>query len=54
MPARLPSIDMGRMLGRLAILVAVLIVLANIPVNSHGSAWRASYPRCRRSSASMG
>lgn len=35
-PPRLPSINMGRMLGRLAILVAVLIVLVNIPVNSYG------------------
>jgi hypothetical protein len=33
---RLPSIDMGRMLGRLAILVAVLIIVVNIPVNSYG------------------
>jgi len=35
-PPRLPSINMGRMLGRLAILVAVLIVLVNLPVNSYG------------------
>jgi hypothetical protein len=35
-PPRLPSINMGRLLGRLAILVAVLIVLVNVPVNSYG------------------
>jgi hypothetical protein len=35
-PARLPSIQMGRLLGRLAIVVAALVVLINIPVNSHG------------------
>jgi hypothetical protein len=35
-PARLPSIDMGKLLGRLAILLAALIVLINIPVKSHG------------------
>ena len=35
-PERLPSIQMGRVLGRLAILVAALVVLINIPVKSHG------------------
>jgi hypothetical protein len=35
-PARLPSIQMGKMLGRLAILVAVLVVLVNIPVTRYG------------------
>ena len=35
-PARLPSINMGKLLGRLAILVAVLVVLINVPVKSHG------------------
>ncbi|MBN1660408.1 MAG: hypothetical protein JXA93_18560 [Anaerolineae bacterium] len=36
-PARLPSIHMGKMLLRLAILVAVLIALVNIPVNKYGT-----------------
>jgi hypothetical protein len=35
-PARLPNINMGKLLGRLAILLAALIVLINIPVKSHG------------------
>ena len=35
-PPRQPSIHMGKMIGRLAILVAVLIILVNIPVNSYG------------------
>jgi hypothetical protein len=35
-PPHQPSINMGKMLGRLAILVAALIVLVNIPVNSYG------------------
>jgi hypothetical protein len=35
-PERLPSIQMGRFLGRLAIAIAVLVVLVNIPVKSHG------------------
>jgi len=35
-PPRLPSINMGRMLGRLVILVAILIILVNIPVNIYG------------------
>jgi hypothetical protein len=35
-PPRLPSINMGRMIGRLAILVAVLAVLINIPVTRYG------------------
>jgi hypothetical protein len=35
-PARLPNIQMGKMLLRLAILVAVLIVVVNIPVNRYG------------------
>jgi hypothetical protein len=34
--ARLPSINMGKLLGRLAILVALLVVAINIPVKSHG------------------
>jgi hypothetical protein len=33
---RQPSIDMGKMLGRLAILVAVLLILINIPVTRYG------------------
>ena len=35
-PARLPSIQMGKMLGRLAILVAVLVLLVNVPVTRYG------------------
>ena len=35
-PPRQPSIDMGKMLGRLLILVGVLILLVNIPVTRHG------------------
>lgn len=35
-PPRQPSINLGRMLGRLAILVIVLIVLVNIPVTRYG------------------
>ena len=35
-PPKQPSINMGKMIGRLAILVAVLIILVNIPVNSYG------------------
>lgn len=35
-PAKLPSINMGKLLGRLAILVAILVVVINIPVKSHG------------------
>ncbi len=35
-PARLPSINLGKTVGRLLILVAVLIVLVNIPVNRYG------------------
>ena len=35
-PARLPSIQMGKFLGRLAIAVAILVVLINIPVKGHG------------------
>jgi hypothetical protein len=35
-PPRQPSINMGKMIGRLAILVAALIILVNIPVNSYG------------------
>jgi hypothetical protein len=31
-----PSINMGRMLGRLAILIVVLLVLVNIPVTRYG------------------
>jgi len=36
-PARLPSINMGKMLLRLVILVAVLIAVVNIPVNKYGT-----------------
>ena len=35
-PPRQPSIDLGKMLGRLAILVAILLVLVNIPVTRYG------------------
>lgn len=35
-PPRLPSINMGKMLWRLALLVAVLLVVINIPVNQYG------------------
>jgi hypothetical protein len=35
-PPREPSINMGKMLGRLVILVAVLILLVNIPVTRYG------------------
>jgi hypothetical protein len=35
-PPRQPSINMGKMISRLAILVVALIVLVNIPVNSYG------------------
>jgi len=35
-PPRQPSINMGQMIGRLAILVVVLLVLVNIPVNRYG------------------
>jgi hypothetical protein len=35
-PPRQPSIDMGKMLGRLAFLVVALIILVNIPVNRYG------------------
>jgi len=35
-PTQLPSIQMGRSLGRLAVAVAVLVVLINIPIKSHG------------------
>jgi hypothetical protein len=33
---RQPSINLGKMMGRLAILVIVLVVLVNIPVNRYG------------------
>jgi hypothetical protein len=36
-PARLPSINMGKMILRLAILVAALLVLVNVPVNRYGT-----------------
>ena len=36
-PERLPSINMGKMLLRLAVLIAVLIALVNIPVNRYGT-----------------
>jgi hypothetical protein len=35
-PPQQPSIQMGKMLGRLAILVIVLIILVNIPVTRYG------------------
>jgi hypothetical protein len=35
-PARLPSIHMGKTLGRLLILVVVLIVAVNVPVTRYG------------------
>jgi len=35
-PARLPSIQMGKMIGRLVILIALLAVLVNIPVTRYG------------------
>jgi hypothetical protein len=35
-PPRQPSIQMGKMLGRLAILIIVLIILVNIPVTRYG------------------
>jgi hypothetical protein len=35
-PPRQPSIHMGKMLGRLALLVIVLIILVNIPVTRYG------------------
>ena len=35
-PPRQPSINMGRMIARLVILVVVLLVLVNVPVNRYG------------------
>ena len=35
-PPRQPSIQMGKMLGRLALLVVALIILVNIPVTRYG------------------
>lgn len=35
-PPRQPSINMGQTIGRLAILVVVLLILANIPVTRYG------------------
>jgi hypothetical protein len=35
-PPRQPSIEMGKMIGRLALLVVVLLVLVNIPVTRYG------------------
>lgn len=35
-PPRLPSINMGKMLWRMALLVILLLVLVNIPVNEYG------------------
>ncbi len=35
-PPRQPSIQMGKMLGRLAILIIALIILVNIPVTRYG------------------
>ena len=36
-PPRQPSIQMGKMIGRLAILVIVLLVLVNVPVTRYGA-----------------
>lgn len=35
-PAKLPSIDMGKFILRLVIVIAALVVLINIPVNRYG------------------
>ena len=35
-PPQLPSIQMGKMLGRLALLIVALVVLVNIPVTRYG------------------
>lgn len=35
-PVRQPTIDMGKMIGRLAILVTALLILVNIPVTRYG------------------
>ena len=35
-PPRLPSIDLGKTLARLLVLVALLIVAVNVPITSHG------------------
>jgi hypothetical protein len=35
-PPRKPSINMGKTIGRLAVLIVVLLVLVNIPVTSYG------------------
>jgi len=35
-PPRQPSIDMGKMIGRLALLMVALLVLVNIPVTRYG------------------
>jgi hypothetical protein len=36
-PPRLPGIDLGRVLGRLLVALAVLVVLVNVPVNRYGT-----------------
>jgi hypothetical protein len=36
-PPSLPSVGLGRMLGRLLLALAALVVLVNIPVNRHGT-----------------
>jgi hypothetical protein len=36
-PPRLPSINLGRTLGRLLLALVVLVVLVNVPVNRHGT-----------------
>lgn len=36
-PAPQPSVNLGRMLSRLLLAVAVMVVLVNIPVNRHGT-----------------
>jgi hypothetical protein len=48
-PPTKPSINMGKTLGRLAILVAVLLILVNIPVTRYG----ASLARIMPDSASL-
>ena len=35
-PPRQPSIDLGKMIGRLALLVVVLLIVVNIPVTRYG------------------
>jgi len=37
LPPRLPSINLGRTLGRLLLVLIILVVLANVPVNRYGT-----------------